>query len=264
MNIVVDNDVTLHVQELGDGPPVILLPGLFMSHQVWDDQVRQLSANYRTLALDLRGHGRSSKPAGGYSIEQHVSDVVAVIDQLGLSDAAVIGWSFGGAVAFGVAAARPERVAKLVLVGCNAVRFHPDEQYPFGVDAAVAGAMIAGESTARVLFRYAALSASFHTPPAQPYLDWILSDSLQTPSWAGVQCLQALSDLDQTDLIEAVNMPVLQLHGTEDPSWPIDGAKWLSQKLKVATLVEFDSCGHFPPIEHPMEFNSALMSFLDR
>jgi non-heme chloroperoxidase len=263
MNIVVDNDVTLYAQELGEGLPVILLPGLFMSHQVWDDQVRQLSAKYRTLALDLRGHGRSSKPVAGYSVEQHVSDVVSVIDQLDLSDAAVIGWSFGGAVAFGVAAARPERIAKLALVGSNAVRFHPNEQYPFGVDAAVTGAMIAGESTARVLFRHAALSASFHTPPAQPYLDWVLNDSLQTPSWAGVQCLQALSDLDQTDLIAAVQMPVLQLHGAQDPSWPIDGAKWLSQKLKDATLVEFDSCGHFPPIEHPVEFNSALMSFVN-
>jgi non-heme chloroperoxidase len=263
MNIVVDNDVSLYVQDLGEGRPVIFLPGLFMSHQVWDDQVRELTSRVRALAVDLRGHGLSSKPATGYGIAQHVSDVVTVIDKLDLTDAALVGWSFGGAVAFGVAAARPERIAKLVLVSTNAVRFHPNEQYPFGVDSALGAAMIAGETSVRPVFRHAALLGSFFTPPAQPYLDWIFSDSLQTPSWAGAQCLQALSELDQTDVIPAVEMPVLQSHGSQDTSWPIDGAKWLSKRLKDATLVEFDDCGHFPPIEHPVEFNSALLPFLN-
>jgi len=262
MNIEVDSGVSLFVQDIGEGRPVVLLPGLFMSHAVWDAQVCELMAHARTVCIDLRGHGQSSKPASGYDIARHISDVAAVLDDLDLMDVVLVGWSFGGAVAFGLAAARPDRVTKLMIVGSNAVRFQPDEEFPHGLDPAIGAALLAGEREARPVVRHGALHASFHHLPAQPYLDWLANDAMQTPSWAGAQCIQALIDLDQVALIQEVKAPVQQIHGIQDPSWPIEGTRWLNRHLQNASLVEYDECGHFAPLECQADFNRRLLSFV--
>src|ERR1700730_10956863 len=106
MNIEADSGVSLFVQDIGEGRPVVLLPGLFMSHTVWDAQVCELMAHARTVCIDLRGHGQSSKPASGYDIARHISDVAAVLDDLDLMDVVLVGWSFGGGVAFGLVGQR--------------------------------------------------------------------------------------------------------------------------------------------------------------
>jgi pimeloyl-ACP methyl ester carboxylesterase len=262
MDIEVDSGVSLFVQDLGEGRPVVLLPGLFMSHAVWDAQVCELIPHARTVCIDLRGHGKSSKPVSGYDIARHISDVACVLDDLDLTDVVLVGWSFGGAVAFGLAAARPDRIAKLMVVGSNAVRFQPDDGFPYGLDPAIGGALLAGEREARPAVRHGALHASFHHLPAQPYLDWLANDAMQTPSWAGAQCIQALVDLDQVALLPEVNVPVQQIHGIQDPSWPIEGTRWLNKQLQNASLVEYDECGHFPPLECQADFNRRLLSFV--
>jgi len=100
----------------GSGPAVILLHGTSANHAVWEP-VGDLLENHATVvALDQRGHGRSDKPASGYTGDDFVSDVVAVLDALGIEKAVVAGHSLGGRNSWLAAARHPDRVVAAVVV----------------------------------------------------------------------------------------------------------------------------------------------------
>ncbi len=108
--------VPLHVREEGEGPDVMLVHGVGASLEAWDDVVSCLGGGFRTLRLDLRGHGASGKPPGPYDIDDFVGDVVAVMDHFGIGSCHVAGHSLGALIAQGLALAHPRRLAKLVLL----------------------------------------------------------------------------------------------------------------------------------------------------
>jgi pimeloyl-ACP methyl ester carboxylesterase len=264
VNIEVADGVELYVQELGEGRPFVMLPGTWGSTDSWDTQVGAFAPTHRTIAIDLRGQGKSDKPIGAYPLSQHVSDIVAVLDKLDLNDAVIMGWSLGGAVAFGVAAARPERVSQLILASSNAVRFCANDEFPFGFDEATILGLRNEERLRRPTLRAGAMQGLFYSPPDDGLLRWLVNDSMLTPSWSGDAIIEGLASGDQLDKIEAITMPVLQIHGQQDLNYPIDGARWLNKRLSNATLVEIDECAHAAFLEHPETFNRAVTDFVAR
>jgi len=109
--------VRIHVDVVGDGRPVVLLHGFPDSGALWRHQVPALvDAGFRCVVPDLRGFGASDAPDGvdDYSLLHSVGDVVAVLDQLGIARAHVVGHDFGAALAWAFAAFLPERVDHLV------------------------------------------------------------------------------------------------------------------------------------------------------
>jgi pimeloyl-ACP methyl ester carboxylesterase len=117
--------VTLAVQDEGEGQPVVLLHGFPDSHHLWRHQVEPLNrAGMRVIAPDLRGFGESDKPEAieDYAITKSVADMVAVLDQLEIDKAHVVGHDFGAPVAWALAAFVPDRVEKLVAMSVG----HPE------------------------------------------------------------------------------------------------------------------------------------------
>ncbi len=100
----------------GDGPPIVALHGLASSGHWYDPVARLLSANFRIIAPDQRGHGQTTQAKSGYDWPTLASDAVGFMDQLGIGQAAVLGHSWGGHVASSLAAYHPERVTKLVMI----------------------------------------------------------------------------------------------------------------------------------------------------
>lgn len=102
----------------GEGPPVVLLHGSVLSRSVWrgTGYLAALAEHFRVVAVDLRGHGRSDKPvtADAYRREALAADVLAVLDEEGVSAAQVVGYSLGGSVGFTLLATAPSRVISLV------------------------------------------------------------------------------------------------------------------------------------------------------
>lgn len=99
----------------GAGPPVVLLHGLAGHCGEWDRIAERLHPRFRVIALDQRGHGRSERHPDDVSRAAHVADVVAVLDQLRLPDAVLVGQSLGGHTAMLTTATHPERVRALIL-----------------------------------------------------------------------------------------------------------------------------------------------------
>jgi pimeloyl-ACP methyl ester carboxylesterase len=113
------NGISLHVEDLGTGRPVVLLHGWPDSSYLWRNQIQFLvKKGFRAIAPDLRGFGRSDRPEGvaAYSLQNAVSDVVGILDALGIDTADIVGHDWGAAVAWLTATAHPERVDKLVVL----------------------------------------------------------------------------------------------------------------------------------------------------
>jgi pimeloyl-ACP methyl ester carboxylesterase len=114
-------DIKLYYEVHGDGPPVVLVPGLGSDTRLFVNVVPLLATLHQVIVVDPRGGGRSDKPTGDYSIEQMAQDVAGLFGALGIASADVVGYSMGGKIALQLAAGHPELVDHLVL-GATAAR----------------------------------------------------------------------------------------------------------------------------------------------
>jgi non-heme chloroperoxidase len=256
--------VTIHVQDLGCGRPVVLLAGFGLDHEAWDREVRELAAGgFRVVAVDLRGTGRSAKPLHGYEMDRLAGDVACVLDVLDLERVTVVGWSFGGQVALRLSTLAPDRLAQLVLLCSNGVRASASETFPFGREPAkLEAALVEAEKTNRIAMRRSSISSAFHKKPDPLVVDWLLGIQMRMPSWSAIACYRTYLHTDLTAELTRLTIPVLQIMGENDPVSSIDGALWLQTQLRDARLVTLSGCGHYPMHESPDAFTESLLSFL--
>jgi non-heme chloroperoxidase len=262
--VEVDDGVRVHVQDLGDGPAVVLLSGFGLDHELWDRQVRVLTEHgYRVLCVSQRGHGLSDRPLHGYDIPRLATDLLTVLERTAATNTTVVGHSFGGQVAFHASAIAPQSISRLVLVGSNAVRASRSDEFPFGAPPEpILDALAADERDDRIAARYKTIASGFGRVPDGRVVEWLVRCSLRMPSWAAVACYQSLLLTDLIAEIPRVTQPVLQIIGSADPVHSAKGARWLQQQLSDATLVEIPDCGHYPMLEAADAFDGALVKFL--
>jgi non-heme chloroperoxidase len=261
-HIEVEGGIRLHVQDLGNGPAVLFISGFGLDGELWDRQVRVLAdAGLRTVRITQRGHGRSDHPLMGYSIERLSADAAHVLGRLGVESVTVIGHSFGGQVAFHLAATRPDLASRLVLVASNAVRASWSERFPFGAQPEpMLSQLISGEEGGRIASRFPQIEGNFAAEPDPRTVQWLMNTWLQMPSWSAIACYRTMLTADLIDHIPRVAQPVLQIIGTADKVHSAKGARWLQSQLVDAELIEFD-CGHFPMLETPDAMDAALLRF---
>lgn len=111
------NGMAYHVEEAGDGPPLLLLHGFTGSAATWRPFLPAFARRWRTIAVDLPGHGKTDAPAtpGRYRAEAVAEDLCGLMDRLGIARAAVLGYSMGGRLALSLAMLAPRRVRALLL-----------------------------------------------------------------------------------------------------------------------------------------------------
>src|SRR4051812_33675336 len=116
------NGYEINYDVAGGGPPVVLIPGVGSGLESWDHVVERLRGDYRVLPYDPLGPGDSHKPDGPYTLDDYVSELLALLDAEGIERANIIGSSFGGMIAQAFAIAHPERVATLAFLSAVAAR----------------------------------------------------------------------------------------------------------------------------------------------
>lgn len=259
-HVEVEPGVRLFAQDLGSGPPVVLIAGFGLSHPVWDAEARELTgAGHRVVCVDLRGTGSSDKPLHGYDLERLTDDVETTLRELDASKAAMVGWSFGGQVAFNLAARGGALVSKLVLVSSGGVRAGPT----FGAPAEkLLAALQAGERENRLAARRKTIASGFAGEPDADTLSFLIDVQLRMPSWAALACYETYLMTDRVKALPSVTIPVLQIVGDEDAATPRDGQEWLAAQLADSRIVTLDGCGHYPMFEARSAFRFALLEFL--
>jgi 3-oxoadipate enol-lactonase len=242
-----------------DGPadkPVLLFSnGLGTNLTMWDGQVAEFSKRFRVLRYDQRGHGRSSVPAGAYSIERFGRDVVSLLDRLGIERCYFCGLSMGGMIGQWLGTNAPERLAGLVL--CNtAAKIGTAEGWNNRIDLVGKGGMEA--AIPLVLDRW-------YTPAFQANAPEVIARArkmlLSTVPEGYVATCAAIRDMDQRETVRYIRVRTLVVAGAHDGVTSPDEGKYLADNIAGAKYVELPAA-HLSNVEAPAEFNAAVLQFL--
>lgn len=128
MKILLPGNLNLNYLQLGEDSPVVLIHGMGSDHTVWEGLIPLLKENYRVIAVDLRGHGLSSKTSGPYSIRLFAEDICLFLDSLNIDQAHFMGHSMGGVILQELAVKHPERFKSLTLISSFACIDTPLEE----------------------------------------------------------------------------------------------------------------------------------------
>jgi pimeloyl-ACP methyl ester carboxylesterase len=113
------NGIALYYAIYGHGAPLVLLHGGLASADYWSAQIPAFARSHEVIVVDSRGHGRSTRDARPYSYDLMASDVIALLDDLRIAKASIVGWSDGGIIGLDIAMRYPERIDRLFAFGAN-------------------------------------------------------------------------------------------------------------------------------------------------
>jgi pimeloyl-ACP methyl ester carboxylesterase len=264
---VTASGVRLRVAEVGEGPPVVLLHGLFVDHTTWDGVVADLASEFRLIAPDLPGFGESEKPPPvrfPYGVEAFAEAIADLHAGLGLGRVALVGHGVGGAVALTLAARHAELVSHLVLL--DALCFPA----ALGIERALAQIPVLSSFAFRQLWGRTAFHALFRdrllaagTSISTARIDYYY-DVFNTPTARGGAFATLRSTLDPRP-VEAqtsrVQTPTLVLWGRRDRVYPAAFGQRLARRIRGAGFELLDA-GHCPQEERPREVAQAIGRFL--
>jgi pimeloyl-ACP methyl ester carboxylesterase len=254
-------DARLHALDYGgDGRPVLLLHGVGGQAWMWHEVAQALRAAGRVLALDFRGYGDSQWAAdGAYSSDGHAADVEGFIDCLGAREVDLVGFSWGGLVALGVAARRPAAVRRLAMVDVPPSFAQSETDIPaLGAGYADHAAAVAGERalSPRAGETMLATMAAFGTRAAPGGGLVRKHDPLFLERWP------FRSD-DRWDELRSLRAPLLVVHARESRVLSGDeAARMRDEAGGEAALAEIEDSGHLVAVEQPAALAAALLAFL--
>lgn len=259
----------IYYQDLGKGPPVVLIHGWPLSHRMWEGQVNALTeAGFRCIAYDRRGFGESGRPAGGYDYDTFASDLNDLMTQLDLKNAALAGFSMGGGeVARYLGRYGSDRVSKAMLLGAVSPFLLKTADNPEGVDRAVFDGMLAGVKQDRVAFLdqffpnfYNYDAGKGANPDLIPFSKWI---AWGASPLATQQCIVAFGTTDFRADLKKISVPTLVVHGDSDRIVPIDiSGKRSHQMIKGSRLEILQGAPHGFAATHGPQLNELMLDFL--
>jgi pimeloyl-ACP methyl ester carboxylesterase len=240
-----DDRLGLHYTEQGEGPPVVLVHGFGLTHEVWAEQL-PLAEEFRLIAYDMRGCGDSDAPATGYGSSDLGDELAGLLDHLGVTRAHLVGHSRGGGVIMDMALRRPERVASLVFVSSGLGGFPYSEAF---LDSMV---------QCQRLARTQGVSAAVDAWLAAPVSEW--TARRHPKAFARVEAMtRRYSDMER---LAEVHAPTFVLSGQEDLHDFVEIANMLTWWIPGAQQKSLLGAGHFPMLENPYETNLYLRAFL--
>ncbi|MFI7548594.1 alpha/beta fold hydrolase [Micromonospora sediminimaris] len=258
------NGALLAYDEAGSGSPVVLLHAGIADRRMWRDQIAPLATRHRVIALDLRGYGESELPPSAFA---HHDDVVGLLDALGLASAALVGCSFGGAVAIDTALAHPHRVSALALLGAAVSGHEWSEQtnelweHLVGdVDPEDLAATAAGE------VRFWVVGPDREPADVDPELV-AFATAMDERALAAELALSAVdvAELDPPAIgrLAELTMPVLVAAGALD----VPDIRHLADRIAAEAPhairpPDIPNAAHLLPLEHPTQVNQQLLTFL--
>lgn len=238
-----------------DRPVVMLSHSLGQDHGMWDAQAADLSAHFRVLRYDTRGHGASTATPGDYRVEQLGRDALALADALAIDRFAFCGLSLGGMVGLWLAVHAPARLTAAVLANTSP---HPGaEPMEARRQSVLAGGMAAVADAA--MARYFSPRLLAEDPPvvATARRTLLAADPV---GYAG--CCAAIRDLDLTKSLNDIQVPVLVISGDLDVSLPWDGHGDLIAKAIAGATVVHLPAAHLSNLEAPRSFTAAVRDVL--
>ncbi len=244
-------NVQLHVEDWGQGQPIVFLHGWPLSHEMFEYQINQLGNDYRCILIDRRGFGQSDKPWTGYDYDTLADDLQVVFEELDLHDAVLVGFSMGGAEAIRyISRHGSNRISKLILLGSASPRLLKTAGFEEGVEKSVFDGMIENAIEDRAAFMETFSKDFFgatiiSSPLSSKLMDWFHGLSMKSSPRAFINCILTFSQADLTDELTKIDVPTLIIHGTGDKIVPYEiTAKVMHKAIAGAQLVSYEDAPH--------------------
>lgn len=267
--IEVERNVKLHVTDLGEGNPVVLIHGWPLSDAMYEYQYSALlEQGYRVIGITLRGFGKSDKPYGKYNYDVFADDIKVILDKLKIEGATLGGFSMGGATVIHYTAKyKGAHISKLALFGAAAPLWTKRDDFPYGLwtKEDVNGLIALNQSNRMQLLENFGQIFGASTTSVSPGLgQWLSNINLQASPFAMQEGLKTLRDTDLRDDLKKINVPTLILHGKQDHICSYDLAEQMKLTIKNSELIPFENSGHALFIEEREKFNNSLISFIKK
>jgi pimeloyl-ACP methyl ester carboxylesterase len=260
--------INIAYQVVGDGPiDVVLVPGWISNIEVfWEEPslarfMRRLAGFSRLILFDKRGTGLSDRPTDTPTLEERMEDLRAVMNAVGSTSAAVVGYSEGACMCALFAATYPEKARALVMMGGYPRRTRTAD-FPIGPPPEEIDAFIG------------AIEANWGTPFAidirapskignEEFRAWWARLLRMSASPAAATALtRANMDIDIREVLPTIRIPSLVIHATGDRTVPIEGSRYMAARIPGARLVEVDSEDHLPFLDGSDQILEAIEVFL--
>jgi non-heme chloroperoxidase len=277
ITIAVPDGPALSALVAGQGRPLVMIPGWSQTAAEFGRNIEDLAAGgRRVIALDMRGHGESDKPEGGYRIARLARDLAGVFDALGLERADVLGHSMGSSVIwayhdlFG-----PARLGRIVVVDqapCVIAKPHWSDAERleagclFPSPAEFAGFYQAVRTTSEPDATAALLKGMFTPQVSDADLGFVARENLKFPRQQAADLLHDHCYLDWRDTIRTLRNPTLVVGG-ETSIFSPRSQHWIAAQVPGAEVDIFPTAeggGHFMFFENPRRFNALVSAFLAR
>jgi 3-oxoadipate enol-lactonase len=243
-------------EEHGAGSPLVLLHPFPFARGIWSGLTDVLARRHRVISVDARGFGESPLGEKSYSVDDLADDLAALLAELGVARAAVLGMSMGGYTALSFAVRHPAHLAALILAdtraGADSAETRKARDGAIGrIKATGSGPYLDG-SLARLL-----------SPSAPAELVGFLRARAETREASLIAGIEALRDRpDRTGQLGAIRVPTLVIRGSDDQVTPAVDMQQMAGAIAGGTFVSIPGAGHLSHVEAPEAFGRALMPFL--
>ena len=253
---------TIAYERAGNGPPLVLLHGGLSDHREWRLQIDDLSDSFTVVAWDTPGCGGSTDPPEPFRMPDYAARLTGFIEALELDRPHVLGLSWGSTLALELYRRRPDLPRSLILTAAY---------------AGWAGSLPAATVAERLSTSLRDLEAK---PPEDFVRTWVPSLFSQgathevIENYVGVmagfhprgvrQMLFAMAEADLREVLPAIEVPTLLLHGEEDARSPLTGAEAMHREVPGSQLVVLPKVGHMGNLESPDRFNQVVRRFLEQ
>lgn len=254
---IASNGTTLHYALSGpEGAPVVAFSNsLGTTLAMWDAQEAALSARFRCLRYDTRGHGRSAVTAPGFTVDTLAADLAGLLEALGIARAHVVGLSLGGMTGQALAVLRPDLVDRLVLVATSAF-MPPPELWRERAGIVRARGM---EAVADGVIGRWFTAAGQESAGAAATRRSLLED---VPPEGYALCCEAIAAMDLRGRIGAIGAPTLVVSGAQDPATPVAMGQEIAALVPGAEFAAVADAAHLVAVERPEALNALLLRFL--
>jgi len=255
-----DFDTNCHVAGPEGAPWITFINSIASDLGMWQAQMAALSARYRVLCYDVRGHGASEAPPPPYSFDELVGDLLALWDGIGIEESHVVGLSLGGMIAVGTALDAPARVNSLTVANSM---MEKSEAFVASWNDRIALAREQGIEAvvAPTLARW--LTPDFVA--REPERTEAVRDMIRATSLNGfIGAAEALKTLDYRRRLGRIEVPTLFIAGAEDIACPVAGVRADAALVPGAEMAEIDGAAHISSIEQPDAFTRIVEDFIAR